>query len=61
MALPEIGGDPAGDWGTYFGRRGPWGGLLCAVWELNKTTQGSSGDLTRQWAPRPGELLLLVV
>ena len=53
MALPEIEPGPGGRRGTKFCRRGPWGGLLCAVWDLNKTTKGSSGYLTRRWAQGP--------
>ena len=57
MALREIDGDPARQLRTEFARRGPWGGLLCAVWKLNKTIQGVTGDLTRPGAVGPANIL----
>ena len=53
MALPEIDGDPGGDWGTYFARRGPWGAHFARSGNNNKTTQGSTGGLTRRGAHGP--------
>ena len=44
MTLPEIDPNPAGDWPTYFARRGPWGALFARSGNNNKTTQGTDGD-----------------
>ena len=57
MTLTPIGGGSAHQRATEFARRGPWGGLLCAVWKLNKTTQGTYKDLTRRWAHGPANYL----
>ena len=59
MALTDIDQGWTRQRPTDVGRRGPWCGLLCAVWDLNKTTQGCTGDLTRQWAEGPANYLLL--
>ena len=53
MTPGEIGERSPRPLATDFARRGPWGGLLCAVWKLNKTIQGVTGDLTRPWAVGP--------
>ena len=59
MALREIGGDPGGRRGTYFGRRGPWGAHFARSGNNNKTTQGSTGGLTRRWAHGPANFMIL--
>ena len=55
MTLREIDGGWAQPRATEFARRGPWGGLLCAVWKLNKTTEAGSQGSNTPMGPWPGE------
>ena len=56
MALTPLDGRLPGQRRTDFGRRGPWGALFARSGNINKTTQGSTGGLTRRWAHGPANL-----
>ena len=61
MTLTKIDGGWAYQLATEFARRGPWGGLLCAVWKLNKTTEAGSQGSNTPMGPWPGELIFFFV
>ena len=61
MTLTPIDGGWAHQRGTEFARRGPWGGLLCAVWKLNKTTEAGSQGSNTPMGPWPGEFLSILL
>ena len=60
MTLAPIDRGSAHQRATEFARRGPWGGLLCAVWKLNKTTEAGSQGSNTPMGPWPGEFTIII-
>ena len=60
MTLPEIGPDPARQRRADFGRRGPWGAPLCAVWNHNNNEAGRYRRSNTPMGRWPGEFYELM-